>query len=57
MKLKFFLGAICCFFSVDLRKLTKYKYDDACDVFAVHGVGGIVIYLKKIFKLNKVFIF
>jgi ammonia channel protein AmtB len=22
--------------------MTKYKYDDACDVFGVHGMGGIV---------------
>ena len=26
---------------------TKYKYDDACDVFAVHGVGGIVSFITN----------
>ena len=31
-----------CYFSCELKKMTKYKYDDACDVFGVHGMGGIV---------------
>ena len=43
-------GGITCFFSVDLKKVTKYKYDDACDVFAVHGVGGIVSTINNNYK-------
>ena len=29
----FNLGAIVCFFSLEIINLTKSKYDDACDVF------------------------
>jgi len=36
-----FLAGIICFFAVDLLK-NIIKIDDALDVFAVHGVGGIV---------------
>ncbi|MFM8594003.1 MAG: ammonium transporter [Chloroflexota bacterium] len=36
-----FLAGILCFFAVDLLKKI-IKIDDALDVFAVHGVGGIV---------------
>lgn len=34
-------GAVVCFFAVDLVK-HKLKIDDSLDVFAVHGVGGIL---------------
>jgi ammonium transporter, Amt family len=35
------LGAgVCCFFAVDLLK-KRLQIDDALDVFAVHGIGGI----------------
>lgn len=34
-------AGVCCFFAVDLLKKVV-KVDDALDVFAVHGVGGIV---------------
>ncbi|KAJ2160086.1 ammonium transporter [Coemansia sp. RSA 552] len=34
------VGGIACHFAVDLKE--KLKFDDALDVFAVHGVGGIV---------------
>lgn len=34
-------GAIVCFFAVDLVK-HKMKIDDTLDVFAVHGLGGIL---------------
>ena len=27
----------------DIKNLTKFKYDDACDVFGVHGTGGAVV--------------
>jgi Amt family ammonium transporter len=37
-----FLGAIASFFACSIKNLTDYKWDDACDVFGVHGVGGIV---------------
>ena len=30
-----------CYFACYIKTITEYKYDDACDVFAVHGVGGI----------------
>ena len=36
-----FAGAIVCFFAVDLVK-HKMKIDDTLDVFAVHGLGGIL---------------
>jgi len=32
------IGACCCFAATHLK--TKIKFDDAMDVFAVHGVGG-----------------
>jgi Amt family ammonium transporter len=35
------LASLCCLLTVDLIKKT-FKIDDALDVFAVHGVGGIV---------------
>ena len=35
------LGSIACFFSVQLIKQT-FKIDDSLDVFAVHGVGGML---------------
>ncbi|CAG7815992.1 unnamed protein product, partial [Allacma fusca] len=35
-----FIGAICCNLAMSLKHIMKY--DDALDVFAVHGVGGIV---------------
>ncbi len=35
-----FGAGIFCFFTVDLLK-QRFKIDDALDVFAVHGVGGI----------------
>lgn len=36
-----FLGAILCFTAVVYVK-AKFKYDDALDVFGVHGVGGML---------------
>jgi len=33
-------GAVCCNLSLNLKNILQY--DDALDVFAVHGVGGIV---------------
>ena len=35
------LAAVVCYFSVSLIR-TKLKIDDSLDVFAVHGVGGIL---------------
>jgi Amt family ammonium transporter len=35
-----FVAGIACFFTVDLLK-ERFRIDDALDVFAVHGVGGI----------------
>jgi Amt family ammonium transporter len=34
-------GSLVCFFAVDLIK-NRLKIDDSLDVFAVHGVGGIL---------------
>ncbi|MBS0408343.1 MAG: ammonium transporter [Proteobacteria bacterium] len=34
-------GSVVCFFAVDLVK-HRFKIDDSLDVFAVHGVGGIL---------------
>jgi len=36
-----FLGAVVCFIAVVYVK-AYYKYDDALDVFGVHGVGGML---------------
>jgi ammonium transporter, Amt family len=36
-----FAGAIVCFYAVSLVK-TRWKIDDSLDVFAVHGVGGVL---------------
>ncbi len=35
-------AGIICYFSTWIKILFNYNYDDACDAFAVHGVGGIV---------------
>lgn len=35
------LGSVICFFAVDIVK-HRLKIDDSLDVFAVHGVGGIL---------------
>lgn len=35
------LGSIACFYAVQLVKL-RLKIDDSLDVFAVHGVGGMI---------------
>lgn len=39
-----FVGTLCCFAVTELKHfiLKNYEFDDACDVFAVHGVGGMV---------------
>jgi Amt family ammonium transporter len=37
-----FVAGICCLMAGDLKKITRFRYDDACDVFAVHGTGGFV---------------
>jgi Amt family ammonium transporter len=34
-------GSLVCFYAVDVVK-HKWKIDDSLDVFAVHGVGGIL---------------
>jgi Amt family ammonium transporter len=35
------LGSVICFFAVDVVK-HRFRIDDSLDVFAVHGVGGIL---------------
>ena len=35
------VAGVVCFFSVDVVK-ERWKIDDSLDVFAVHGVGGIM---------------
>ncbi|RHZ63721.1 hypothetical protein Glove_328g15 [Diversispora epigaea] len=35
-----FCGAVCCNFAVKLKHI--FDFDDAVDVFAVHGVGGVI---------------
>jgi len=48
-------GGVICFFACFISKLTKYRYDDACDVFAVHGVGGSVgCFLTGVFAENEI---
>jgi Amt family ammonium transporter len=50
-----FLPAIICMYAVDIKKITRFKYDDACDVFAVHGVGGFLgCILTGVFAENSV---
>ncbi len=36
-----FLAGIICYFACDIVK-SKFKIDDSLDVFAVHGIGGIM---------------
>jgi len=36
-----FLTSVCCFYAVTQLK-HKFSYDDSFDVFALHGVGGMV---------------
>lgn len=36
-----FTGGLVCYFSCDLLRL-RLKIDDSLDVFAVHGIGGII---------------
>ena len=48
-------SGVICFFACFIKKLTKYRYDDACDVFAVHGVGGSVgCFLTGVFAENEI---
>ena len=47
-------GGIICYFSVDLIR-SKLKIDDSLDVFAVHGVGGILGTLMVSFLALKTF--
>ena len=47
-------GGIICYFSVDLIR-SKLKIDDSLDVFAVHGVGGILGTLMVSFLALKIF--
>lgn len=51
----FCVGGSACFIVSELKHilLDKYNYDDACDVFAVHGVGGIVSKNNINFYINK----
>jgi Amt family ammonium transporter len=36
------LGAVACLYACDINKLTKFKYDDTCDVFG----GTLVFFLQ-----------
>lgn len=36
------VSTVACYFGCELKKYTKYKYDDACDVFGIHGIGGVI---------------
>ena len=38
------IPAIICYFACYIKKFTNFKYDDACDVFAMHGIGGVVCF-------------
>lgn len=51
-----FVGAFVCFWTAELKHyLLRFRYDDACDVFAVHGVGGIVgCLLTGLFAQNSI---
>jgi len=51
------VGGSVCFFVSELKHylLDKYRYDDACDVFAVHGCGGIIgCVITGVFAENKI---
>lgn len=43
-----FLGAVTCLYACDITKLTKFRYDDTCDVFG--GKSNVVTY----FQVNKI---
>ena len=45
-------GGILCYIAVDIIRI-KLKVDDSLDVFAVHGVGGIIgTILFIVFAIN-----
>ena len=46
------LGGVVCYFAVNLIRV-KLKFDDSLDVFAVHGVGGILGILTLPFLSSK----
>ncbi len=46
------LGGVVCYFAVHLIRV-KLKFDDSLDVFAVHGVGGILGILTLPFLSSK----
>lgn len=35
-------GGFVCFFASKIKHLFSFQIDDACDVFGVHGIGGVV---------------
>jgi Amt family ammonium transporter len=47
-----FLAGIICFYMINIVKV-KWKIDDSLDVFAVHGVGGILGILLTSFFADK----
>lgn len=50
-------GTLCCFIANELKPflLRTIKYDDSCEIFVVHGVGGIIgTLLTGIFAENKI---
>jgi len=48
-------AGVICFFACFIKHLTNFKYDDACDVLGVHGVGGIIgCLLTGIFAENSI---
>jgi len=52
-----FVGSLVCFGCAELKHfiLAKYNYDDACDVFAIHGMGGVTgCLLTGLFAENKI---
>jgi len=53
-----FLGAFCCFSVAEMKHfiLRMSSFDDACDVLAVHGVGGVVGFFLIIYFLYSTFV-
>ena len=45
-------GGVVCYYAVNIMK-NKFNIDDSLDVFAVHGVGGILGFLWSLFSYPK----
>jgi hypothetical protein len=50
--LLFKLGGFTCYFACYVKKLSNYKYDDACDVLAGYNYNKFFVIIFKISNRN-----